>query len=193
MSDTNSFFAFLNRMKYITRWSLMRNTERENLMEHSYFVSVVAHCLAEISNVYFGNSLNADAIAVKALYHDASEILTGDMPTPIKYLNEELKTNYKRVEALAGEKLVGLLPEKMQSDYRKIFDEDDADYIWVKYADKLCAYLKCLEEVKYGNKEFVSARDGVLNQLKAYKSNEINFFIEHFVPAFKLTLDQLQL
>ncbi len=187
-----SFFAFINRMKYINRWGLMRNTERENLTEHSYMVAVVAHALTLISNNYFGNNLNADKIAVKALFHDAGEIMTGDLPTPIKYLNNEITTDYKKIEELAKLRLIGLLPKKMQADYTDVFDETNC-HNFVKYADKLCAYLKCTEELKFGNSEFKNAKESIFNQLTAYKSPEVNFFLEHFAAAFDLTLDELKL
>ncbi len=168
----------------------MRNTERENLTEHSYMVAVVAHALALISNTYFGNNLDADKIAVKALFHDASEIMTGDLPTPVKYLNNEITTDYKKIEELAKLRLIGLLPQKMQGAYNEVFDERDK---FVKYADKLCAYLKCTEELKFGNSEFKNAKESIFNQLTAYNSPEVNFFLEHFAGAFDLTLDELKL
>ncbi len=155
-------------------------------------VAVVAHALALISNIYFGNNLNAEKIAVKALFHDASEIMTGDMPTPVKYLNDEITADYKKIEELAKSRLIGLLPQKMQAAYIEVFEENNGQN-FVKYADKLCAYIKCTEELKFGNTEFKNAKESIFNQLTAYKSPEVNFFLEHFMDSFHLTLDELKL
>ena len=189
----NKFFAFLYRTKYVNRGGLMRNTENENLMEHSYFTAVIAHCLAEISNEYFGNNLNSDRIATMALFHDASEIFTGEMPTPVKYLNDRLRDDYKKVEQLAEQKLLDQLPTQLRDGYAPLFEEDGENRKFVKYADKLSAYIKCVKEISYGNNEFKSARETILAQIKAVDSKEVNFFLENFMDAFLLTLDELQL
>lgn len=189
----NKFFAFLYRTKYINRWGLMRNTESENLMEHSYFTAVIAHCLAEISNQRFGNDLNADRIATMALFHDASEIFTGDMPTPVKYLNDQLRNDYKQVERLAEQKLLAQLPHELTESYSQLFGEEQKGYEFVKYADKLSAYIKCVMEISYGNNEFKSARESIHQQLKALDSREVDYFMQNFIDAFLLTLDELQL
>lgn len=189
----DKFFAFLYRTKYINRWGLMRNTEGENLMEHSFMTAAIAHALAEISNNYFGNSLDSDKIAIKALFHDVSEIFTGDMPTPVKYLNPQLADDYKMVERLAAQKLVSQLPEKLRPTYAEIFDETTPEHVFVKYADKISAYLKCIKEISYGNNEFKNAKESILTQLVEYNSKEVNFFLDNFVDSFLLTLDELQL
>ncbi len=188
------FFAFIYRTKYINRWGLMRNTESENLMEHSFLTAVVAHALAEISNVFFGNGLDSERIATKALFHDVSEIFTGDMPTPVKYLNPELKKNYKAVEKLAAEKLIAQLPSQLQPVYTRLLDDDvEEEHVFVKYADKLCAYIKCVKEVQYGNTEFVKAKETILRELKSYASKEVDYFLDNCIDAFTLTLDELRL
>lgn len=189
----DKFFAFLYRTKYINRWGLMRNTEKENLMEHSFLTAVVAHALAEISNAFFGNHLDAERIAAKALFHDVSEIFTGDMPTPVKYLNPGLKQNYKAVEKLAADKLVEQLPEKLQPVYADLLDEGGEEHVFVKYADKLCAYIKCVKEVQFGNTEFVSAKASIFKELKGYDSREVDYFLDNCIEAFTLTLDELRL
>ena len=188
------FFAYLNRMKYIKRWSLMHCTTNENIMEHSQQVAVIAHALATISNVYFGGNLDADKIAVKALFHETSEVLTGDLPTPIKYYNPEIRDAYKSLERLSNKRLLGLLPQELSAQYEKIvMDEDSAEHKFVKYADKICAYLKCVDEVKQGNAEFAKAKETILAEIEAYNSKEVDFFMQNFVPAFSLTLDELQI
>ena len=186
------FFAFLSRMKYIERWSLMRSNQRENVMEHSQHAAAVAHALAVIGNTYFGKDLDAGKIAVYALFHESGEVITGDLPTPIKYINKSLNSAYKEIERSANGKLVGLLPEEMRSVYRGILDmAGETERRYVKYADKLCAYIKCLEELKTGNKEFLAASATIKNELIAYNNSEVNYFIENFLPAYELTLDEL--
>lgn len=186
------FFAFLDRMKYIKRWSLMHCTTNENIMEHSQQVAVVAHALATISNIYFGGNLNADSIAVKALFHETSEVLTGDLPTPIKYFNPNIRDSYKQIEKLANEKLLTQLPSQLSDEYEKIImDDSSVEHRFVKYADKICAYIKCVDEVKKGNSEFVKAKESIGEEIKAYDSKEVNYFMDNFLPAFYLTLDEL--
>lgn len=188
----DKFFAFLNRMKYINRWSLMRSTVNENIMEHSQQVAVVAHSLAVIGNTYFGQNLDANSIAVKALFHECSEVITGDLPTPIKYINHELNSAYKQIEKAANEKLITYLPSQMQSIYANILDNSvDIEKKYVKYADKLCAYIKCLEELKAGNKEFSLASVTIKKELIDYNSKEVDYFMKNFIPAYELTLDEL--
>lgn len=188
----HKFFAFLSRMKYIERWSLMRSTQKENIMEHSQHVAAVAHALAVISNTYFGGSLDAGAIAVKALFHESSEVITGDLPTPVKYINRELNSAYKQIEQAANQKLIEMLPAGMRGVYGEILSmPGQTEKMFVKYADKLCAYIKCVEELKTGNKEFSAAAASIKKELIAYNSNEVNYFIENFLPAYELTLDEL--
>ena len=181
------------RMRYITRWGLMRNTDPENIQEHSHMVAVLAHALAVIQNEKFGGQVDPGAVAVAALYHDASEILTGDMPTPIKYDNPAIRSAYQDVEAVAERKLLQMLPPELQGVYEPILTEADPEIRQVvKAADKLSAYIKCVEELKAGNGEFRQAAEQTLEALKGYELPELDYFMEHFLPAFGLTLDELQ-
>ena len=187
------FFAYLNRMKYINRWSLMRSTVTENIMEHSQQVAVIAHALATISNLYFGGNLDANNIAVKALFHETSEVVTGDLPTPIKYYNPEIRNSYKALEHVANEKLLTLLPSELSAVYGNIIlDEDSIEHKFVKYADKIAAYIKCVDETHMGNTEFISAEQTLLKDIKGFNSPEVDYFMENFIDAFHLTLDELQ-
>ena len=190
----NSFFAMMSRMKYIDRWALMRNSRRENLSEHSLEVSMIAHALAVIGNTYLGKDLDAEKTALLALYHDSTEIITGDMPTPVKYDNAQLKTSYKDMEQKAAQKLLSMLPEKMQPAYRDIFEknEDDA-YLWklVKAADKLSAYIKCIEEEQAGNREFASAAQSTLSHIEKLGLPEAEIFMDTFMDAYGRNLDEL--
>ena len=186
------FFAFMNRKKYIERWSLMRSTVKENIMEHSEQVAEIAHALAMIRNTYFGGSVNADRIAVIALYHEASEVITGDLPTPIKYYNPDINAAYKNLEHIANDKLISMLPDELRGAYRDYVEPDEESYAIVKAADKLAAYVKCLEETKVGNKEFTKAKASIQRTLERSELPEVKYFMEHFIPAFKLTLDELE-
>ena len=186
------FFFFLDRMKYIKRWSLMHSTTNENIMEHSQQVAVIAHALATISNVYFGGNLDANSIAVKALFHETSEVMTGDLPTPIKYFNPEIRDAYKSLEKLANERLLSLLPSQLSAEYAKIvMDDVSEEHKFVKYADKICAYIKCVDEVKRGNAEFAKAKETIFKEINAFRSKEVDYFMGNFLPAFSLTLDEL--
>ena len=188
----HSFFAYIFRMRYIARWALMRNTRVENVEEHSYEVAVLAHALAVIARDEFGKDVSPEKVATAALFHDAPEIITGDMPTPIKYNNPELKNAYKRVESVAQDKLLSLLPEKLRPSYAPLIREDDVQTrCYIKAADKLAAWLKCQEELKAGNREFERAADETLAALRAMHMEEADYFLEHFGEAFRLTLDDL--
>lgn len=189
----NIFFAYINRMKYINRWGLMRNTDTENIQEHSLQVAILAHALCIIRNKYFGGNINADRACVYALYHDANEIITGDLPTPVKYFNPQIKESYRNIEKISKEKLLSMLPEDMQDEYRAIlFYEDDEEYRdIIKAADKLSAYIKCVEEVKAGNKEFIQAKESIYKVLKEMNLPELEYFIEHFLPSYSLSLDEM--
>ncbi len=192
MKDS-SFFSLILRMKHINRWGLMRNTFSDNLAEHSLDTAVIAHCLCVIGNIYFGKNLNADRCAVLALYHDAPEIITGDMPTPVKYYSETLRSIYKDVEKEAVSELLRQLPSEMQKTYSDIFnfeDEEKIYYPYVKSADKISALIKCIQEEQSGNKEFKNALQGQLDSLKEINLPETEFFIEHFIPAFYKSLDE---
>ena len=188
-----NFFAYMARMKYITRWSLMRNSVPENIQEHSHMVAVLSHALAVIRREVFGGNADPEACACAALFHDATEIFTGDLPTPIKYFDQEIRQAYHRVEDAAAEKLLGLLPEKLQGAYEPLLRETDADTRKiVKAADKLAAYLKCREELAAGNSEFADAEKETLEALRAMDMPEVEWFLENFAGAFGLTLDGLQ-
>ena len=190
----NEFYALLSRMRYITRWGLMRNTFSENIQEHSHQVAVLAHSLALIRRDILGlPGPDPDKCATAALFHDASEILTGDLPTPIKYYNPEIKRAYKQVEAVSGEKLLAMLPEALRESYRPMVLENDPEVTpTVKAADKLSAYIKCVEELKAGNQEFESAEKQTRKALEAMALPELEYFMTHFLPAFSLNLDQLE-
>ena len=189
----SSFFAYIGRMRYITRWALMRNTNSENVQEHSHMVAVLAHALAVIGNRVYGREIDAGAVAVAALYHDASEILTGDMPTPIKYYNPEIESSYRKVEAVANDKLLALLPEELRADYEPIFKTADPQVRrLVKAADKLSAYIKCVEELKAGNMEFYRAAEQTRGALEQMCLPELDYFMTHCLDSFSKTLDELE-
>ena len=188
-----SFFPMIARMRYIARWGLMRNTDPENIQEHSHMVAVLAHALAVIENERFGGQVDPGQVAVAALYHDASEILTGDMPTPIKYDNPDIQSAYKAVESVAEGKLLSMLPEDLRPVYDEILTMPDPHVrALVKAADKLSAYLKCVEERKVGNAEFRSAEEQTYAALRENPRPALAYFMEHFLPGFQLTLDELQ-
>ena len=187
------FFAYISRMRFIQRWALMRNTAPENVQEHSHQVAVLAHALAVIRNEKFGGAVDPGAVAVAALYHDASEILTGDMPTPIKYDNPAIQHAYKEVEAVAEKKLLHMLPEELQSVYAPILTPADAEVErMVKAADKLSAYIKCVEELKAGNNEFREAAAQTRAALEGYGLPEVAYFLDTFMDSFSLSLDELK-
>ncbi len=189
---SHHFFAMLSRMKYINRWGLMRNTVAENIREHSHQVAVLAHALAVIQNRFFGGQIDPGAVAVAALYHDASEILTGDMPTPIKYDNPDIQAAYKQVEAVAEQKLLSMLPQELREDFDDIVTIPDPEiHALVKAADKLSAYLKCVEEVKAGNAEFRLAKEQTFAALNRNPIPALKYFMDHFLAGFELTLDEL--
>ena len=187
------FFAYISRMRFIQRWALMRNTAPENVQEHSHQAAVLAHALAVIRNEKFGGHVDPGRVAVAELYHDASEILTGDMPTPVKYGNPAIRDAYKQVEAVANERLVSMLPEELQATYRDALNEYDGETrALVKAADKLSAYIKCVEEVKAGNGEFREAAAQTRKALEAYDLPEVGYFLDTFMESFGLTLDELK-
>lgn len=187
-----SFFAYIFRMRYIARWALMRNTRTENVEEHSYEVAVLAHALAVIGRDVFQKEIDPDKTAVAALFHDAPEIITGDMPTPIKYYNPDIKTAYRQVEAVAQDKLLSMLPPELVPAYGPLVRESDPDVRrYVKAADKLSAWLKCVEERKAGNTEFGRAEDETMASLRSMNMEEVDWFLERMGGAFQLTLDDL--
>ncbi|HHL2558841.1 TPA: 5'-deoxynucleotidase [Yersinia enterocolitica] len=190
------FFAHLSRLKLINRWPLMRNVRTENVSEHSLQVAFVAHALAIIKNRKFNGNLNADRIALLAMYHDASEVITGDLPTPIKYYNPQIAHEYKKIEKVAQQKLIEMLPVELQHDFRCLLDEhyySEEEKALVKQADALCAYLKCLEELSAGNNEFIQAKVRLEKTLAMRQSPEMDYFMEVFVPSFSLSLDEISL
>ena len=187
------FFAYLNRMKYIKRWSLMRSVREENIMEHSQSVAVIAHALGLIANKIYKKSLDINKIVLLAQYHEVGEVITGDLPTPIKYFNPEINSAYKDLERGACERILGMLPKELEGEYRDLIlpDEETEEYKIVKLADRLSAYLKCVEEVTAGNKEFKKAKDSIEKDLKSKKSQEVEYYLSHFAPAYSLSLDEL--
>ena len=191
MSD--NFFAYISRMRYIGRWSLMRNSLPENIQEHSHMVAVLAHALGVIRRDVFGVPCDPNEAAAAALYHDASEILTGDLPTPIKYHSADIMGAYKQVERLACEKLLATLPDELRPAYEELLTGETQERLHdlVKAADKLSAYIKCIEERKAGNNEFLSAEKQTRALLEASPLPEVGYFLEHFIPAFELNLDEL--
>ena len=188
----SSFFAMLSRMKYINRWGLMNNTKPENISEHSLQVAMLSHVLVTIANKRLGASLDADKAAVIGIYHDAGEIITGDMPTPIKYYNADIKSAYKEIEYIAEQRLLSMLPEDIREEYSDIVSPTDHELLrYVKAADKLSALIKCIEEVRMGNMEFTDAKNSTEKSLKEMNLPALNIFMEEFLPAFYMTLDEL--
>ena len=188
------FYAYLSRMKHIFRWSLMKNSQQESLSVHTLDTAVIAHCLGLLRNRRFGGSCDVNRLVLLAMYHDCSEILTGDMPTPIKYYNPEIKAAYKEVEAVANEKLVSMLPEDLRVDYRPLFcheGEDPELLRLLKAADKLSALVKCIEEENAGNREFVKAKQSTLKAIEEMRLPEADAFIKEFLPSYGLTVDEL--
>ena len=189
-----NFFAYMARMKLIKRWSLMKANDRENIAEHSAQTAQIAHALAVIKNRLYGGTLNADRITTLALYHEAAEVITGDLPTPIKYYNPEIREAFKEIENIASEKLISMLPEELHSDYRDIViqPEDTYEHTLVKAADKISAYVKCIEEMRSGNREFAKAELALKKEVEVYCSYpEVEYFCQKFLPSFKKTLDEL--
>lgn len=186
----NHFYALMSRMKYIIRWGLMRNTRPENLSEHSLEVAQIAHALALINRNRFGGNANPDFVAVAAMYHDTSEIITGDMPTPIKYYNDDIKGAYKQIEATAQKQLTELLPDDFKKDFDLIYNPDELTKRLVKAADKLSALIKCTEELDMGNKEFEVAKASTMKALEDLKCPEAEVFLCEFIPSFSLSLDE---
>lgn len=186
----NHFYAIISRMKNIYRWGLMRNTRTENLSEHSLEVAQIAHALALINRNRFGGNADPNFAAVAAIYHDSSEIITGDMPTPIKYYNDEIKGAYKQIEAAAEKQLSEMLPDDFKKDFANIYNPDPLTRRLVKAADKLSALIKCTEELNLGNKEFEVAQKSTLKSIENMKSPEAEVFLHEFIPSFSLSLDE---
>lgn len=191
--ENYNFFAYLNRMKYIERWSLMRSTVKENIMEHSEQVAQLTHVLAAINNIVFEGDIDIGKAVSYAVFHESSEVITGDLPTPIKYYNADINNAYKHLEQIANEKLVSMLPAELKEVYSEILEQKDERLrAFVKAADKLAAYIKCIEEIKCGNTEFVKAKQTLLNSLNECNMPELDYFLKHFLSGFEKTLDELE-
>ena len=190
----HDFYAYMDRMKYIKRWQLMRSTRDENIMEHSQSVSLIAHALVTIHNEVYGGSADVLKTVLCAMYHETSEVMTGDLPTPIKYYNKHIHGAYKEIEKNACEKIVNTLPQEMQSSIAPyvLGDDDGVEHRLVKAADRLAAYLKCLEELRSGNVEFAKAKKTIEEDLHARQMPEVEYFFQHFIPSFHLALDELK-
>ncbi|MWP62284.1 5'-deoxynucleotidase [Gilliamella sp. Pas-s25] len=192
--NNSHFFAHLSRLKLINRWPLMRNVRIENVSEHSLQVAFVAHALAIIKNKKFNGHVNPERIALLAMYHDVSEVITGDLPTPTKYYNPQITIEYKKIEKIAQQKLINMLPEELQDDFRTLIDDDfydESEKNIVKQADTLCAYLKTIEELSAGNNEFKLAEQRLKKTLSERSSPEMNYFLDVFIPSFSLSLDEI--
>jgi 5'-deoxynucleotidase len=189
------FFAWMARMRFIQRWGLMHSTHAENIQEHSLRVAMIAHALAVIRNRLYAGDLSPDRAAALAMYHDASEVLTGDLPRPVKYFNPAIERAYHALERVAREKLLAMLPPPLQPDYQSLLvpgAQDAAHLELVKAADKLCAYIKCLEETSAGNREFSEAEKVLRQNVEGIDLPEVRYFLATFVPSFRLTLDELK-
>ena len=188
------FYAYLDRMKFIRRWQLMRSTREENIMEHSHSVAVLTHALCAVERGVFGGEVDSEKAVLYALYHELSEVMTGDLPTPVKYFNVSIHGEYEKLETLAVEKIEKTLPPEMRGELSPYLKADKAseEYKFVKAADKLSAYLKCLEELRSGNNEFLQAEKSIYSALLGMKMRSVDYFFEHFIPAFALTLDELE-
>ncbi len=188
------FYAYMDRMKYIKRWQLMRSTRKENIMEHSQSVAVLAHALATIRNDVFGGNVDVLKTVLYAMYHEVSEVMTGDLPTPIKYYNRDIHGAYKELEKNACERIVATLPEEMKGGIKPyvLADEESEEYGLVKAADRLAAYIKCLEELRSGNGEFSKAKKSIEEDLHSRNIPEVEYFFQNFIPSFELTLDELE-
>lgn len=189
----SNFFAMVSRMRLIDRWALMQNAAEENIAEHSHNVAVIAHALCIIGNKKFGKNYNAERCALLALYHDTTEVITGDMPTPVKYGSEEMRSVYKNVEALAGKRLLDMLPQEFRDEYDPLFNKDPKDEkLWkiVKAADKIDALIKCINETRMGNREFEKALDAQEKLIDEINMPEVEYFRKEFLPAYYLTLDE---
>ena len=188
------FYAYISRMKHIFRWSLMKNSQEESLSVHTLDTAVIAHCLGILRNKRFGGSCDTERLVLLAMYHDCSEILTGDMPTPIKYYNPEIKEAYKKVEVVANQKLLEMLPEDLREDYKPLLIHDGEDpelLLLLKAADKISALIKCVEEENAGNREFSKAKISITESINAMNLPEADTFLKEFLPSYGLTIDEL--
>lgn len=191
-----NFYAYISRMKNIRRWGIMRNTQSENVKEHSLDVAIIAHALALIRNRMFGGEVDAEHIMALAVFHETSEVITGDLPTPIKYFNPKIKNAYKEIERVAAERMIDMVPPELEQDYRELIcaeesEEYKEEYKIVKYADKLAAYIKCIEEVQSGNMEFQKAKKRIAHELSLIDAKEVRYFMDNCLHGYTLTLDEL--
>lgn len=189
----NHFYAMLSRMKYINRWGLMRNTRNENLCEHSLEVAFVAHALGIINNEVYGGNINAERLAILGMYHDVTEIITGDMPTPVKYYNPVIRNAYKEVEKVAGKQMLSGLSSEIRDRYESVLTETEEEkelWKYVKAADKISAYIKCLEERKTGNMDFADAEQTIYKAITDMHMDEVDYFMKEYIPAYMLTIDE---
>ena len=194
MSLTSHFFAYISRIRWLQRWGLKRNAVMENVMEHSWEVSVITHCLALLRNRYYGGKVDVNAVVVAALYHDCSEVITGDMPSPVKYHSPAITQAYKSIEREAEQELVSLLPPELQEDYRPVFlaeELPEEHHQLIKAADTIAAHLKCRMELAAGNAEFENAAEDIQGRLDQLDMPEVEHFLTHFAPGYSLTLDEL--
>lgn len=189
-----NFYAFMDRMKYIKRWQLMRSVREENIMEHSQQVAMLTHALAVINNRVFGGCADAEKAVLYAVYHECGEVMTGDLPTPIKYYNNSIQGAYKNLEERACDKLIATLPEELRGDMSRFMkpDTNSYEYVLMKAGDRLAAYVKCLEELRCGNSEFVKAKKSIEDDLHSRNIPEVEYFFENFIESFSLTLDELE-
>ena len=188
----DKFFALVCRLRYIDRWSLMRNTRKENVAEHSFVTALIAHALCAIQNELYGGKLNADRAAVLALYHESAEVLTGDLPTPVKYYGEDIRTAYKNLEHTAENKILGYLPSELEGTFSSLVSQDknEPEYAFVKYADKIAALIKCNEELAVGNSEFKTAKESAEKFLRSQNVKAVDYFLDNFAEAFGRSLDE---
>ena len=181
-------------MKYIKRWCLMHSEEEENIKEHSFDVCIIAHALATVGNKYYGKSYDIEKVLLYAAFHETSEVVTGDLPTPIKYFNEKINVAYKDLERLSCEKLLNTLPEELRAEYAPVVlpDTSSKEYRIVKCADRLAAYIKCVEEMKIGNKEFSKAKTSIFKDIEKMPEEEVGYFVKNVLPVYSKTLDELE-
>lgn len=191
---TYDFYAYMARMKYIKRWCLMHSEVEENIKEHSFDVVVISHALAVIGNAYYNKDYDVEKVLLYATYHETSEVITGDLPTPVKYFNENIKGAYKDLERLACEKLLSTLPEELKAEYEKsvLPDTTTKEYRIVKCADRIAAYIKCLDELKIGNKEFAKAKTSIYKDIEKMPEEEVKYFVKNVLPSYGKTLDELE-
>jgi 5'-deoxynucleotidase len=188
------FFAFMSKMKFIKRWAIMRNIQDENIQEHSTQTAMIAHALAVIKNKFYDGDVNPERVALLALYHEASEVITGDLPTPIKYYNAKIRDEYKKIEEIANDSLFAMIPDALKPEYDVLIKSQQAEpenYRLVKAADRICAYIKCVEELKMGNDGFSKAKETIEKSIKNLELPEVDYFMDTFIESFSLTLDEL--